>query len=132
MSLFDADWMQRFADAWNADSELVGALEKIGFNSVIGYGFTGEDAPRGVITVENGRVTAAGAYNDETLNWDIRAKEDQWRKWIAKPPGMTGLGMAFTTGKIKFPVGDYGAMLKDPAMAKPFIKTFSIMGQVGE
>ncbi|SIN70480.1 hypothetical protein SAMN05443662_0167 [Sulfurivirga caldicuralii] len=48
MTLFDAEWIQRFADAWNADSELTGALEKIGFNSVIGYGFTGGRTRRGV------------------------------------------------------------------------------------
>ena len=75
-------------------------------------------------------VTSGGAYNGEELNWDIRAKEDQWNKWIAKPPGMTGLGMAFTTGKMKFMVGDYGAMVKDPRMAGPFIKSFAAMAQV--
>jgi hypothetical protein len=49
---------------------------------------------------------------------------------IASPPGMMGLGMAFTTGKMKFVVGDYTAMIKDPRMAGPFIKSFSVMGQV--
>ena len=130
MALFDADWMAAFGEAWNNEPELSGALAEIGFNSVIGYGFPGDDAPQGVITVENGMVTSAGAYNGEELNWDIRAKEDQWNKWIAKPPGMTGLGMAFTTGKMKFIVGDYGAMVKDPRLAGPFIKSFSVMAQV--
>ena len=130
MALFDADWMSGFAAAWNNEPELSGALAEIGFNSVIGYGFTGDDAPTGVIVVENGQATNAGAYNGEELNWDIRAKEDQWNKWIAKPPGMTGLGMAFTTGKMKFIVGDYGAMVKDPRMAGPFIKSFAAMAEV--
>ncbi len=130
MALFDADWMAGFAEAWNNEPELSGALGEIGFNSVIGYGFTDDDAPTGVIVVENGQATSAGAYNGEELNWDIRAKEDQWNKWIAKPPGMTGLGMAFTTGKMKFIVGDYGAMVKDPRMAGPFIKSFAAMAQV--
>ena len=130
MALFDADWMVAFGEAWNNEPELSGALAAIGFNSAIGYGFPGDDAPRGFINVENGMVTSAGAYNGEELNWDIRAKEDQWNKWIAKPPGMTGLGMAFTTGKMKFVVGDYGAMVKDPRMAGPFIKSFAVMAQV--
>jgi hypothetical protein len=38
--------------------------------------------------------------------------------------------MAYTTGKMKFAVGDYGSMLKDPRMAGPFIKSFSVMGTV--
>ena len=128
--LFSADWMASFKDHWNGEADLTGPLAEIGFNSVIGYGFPGDDQPVGVITVENGQVTAAGAYNGEDMNWDIRATADQWQKWIAKPPGMMGLGMAFTSGKIKFKVGDYTAMIKDPRMAGPFIKSFSVMGKV--
>lgn len=127
--LFSEEWMQSFKEQWNAEPELSDALAKINFNSVIGYGFPGEDQPRGVITIENGKATNAGAYAGETLNWDLRASADQWSKWMAKPPGMMGLGTAFTTGKIKFAVGDYKGMLKDPRMAGPFIKSFSVMGR---
>ncbi len=130
MALFDENWMKRFAEVWNGDDELTGALGAIGFNSTIGYGVPDEDSPRGVLVVENGKVAHAGAWNGEALNWDIRASEEQWQKWMAKPPGMMGLGTAFTTGKLKFVVGNYGAMLKDPGMAKPFIRTFHLMGQV--
>jgi hypothetical protein len=128
--LFSAEWMTSFADHWNAEGDLIGPLADIGFNSVIGYGFPDDDRPSGVLVVENGKAVSAGAYDGEELNWDIRASADQWNKWIAKPPGMMGLGAAFTTGKMKFRVGDYGAMLKDPRMAKPFIKSFSVMGKV--
>ena len=128
--LFSDEWMKGYMEQWNADADLCNALAQIGFGSVIGYGFEGEDQPRGQITVENGRAVSAGAYNGETLNWDIRCADAQWKKWIAKPPGMMGLGMAFTSGKMKFKVGDYGSMLKDPRMAGPFIKTFSVMGRV--
>ena len=128
--LFSADWMAAFMEQWNGESELTGPLGEIGFNSVIGYGVPGEDAPRGVLAVENGQAVSAGAYDGQDLNWDIRASEDQWKKWIAKPPGMMGLGMAFTSGKMKFIVGDYSAMVKDPRMAGPFIKSFSVMGRV--
>jgi len=127
--VFSAAWMQRFMEQWNAEPELSDALAKIGFDSVIGYGFPGDDAPRGVLTVHQGKATAAGAYEGQNLNWDLRASADQWGKWMTNPPGMMGLGAAFTTGKIKFLVGDYKAMLKDPRMAGPFIKSFSVMGR---
>ena len=127
--LFSEEWMQSFMTQWNAESDLVGALAQIGFSSVIGYGFEGEEQPRGVITVEDGKAVAAGAYSGESLNWDIRCSEAQWKKWIGKPPGMMGLGVAFTSGKMKFKVGDYASMLKDPRMAGPFIKSFSVMGK---
>ncbi|MCG8428733.1 MAG: SCP-2 sterol transfer family protein [Chromatiales bacterium] len=127
--LFTDQWMKNFMEQWNAEPELSGALEQIGFSSVIGYGFEGDDQPKGVLTVESGKAVAAGAYDGETLNWDIRCSEGQWQKWIGKPPGMMGLGMAFTSGKMKFKVGDYGAMIKDPRMAGPFIKSFSVMAK---
>ena len=128
--LFSDDWMKGYMDAWNNDPELADALAEINFSSVIGYGFLGDDTPAGVMTVENGKVVSAGAYDGETLNWDIRAKPDNWNKWLSKGIGMAGLGMAYTTGKMKFVVGDYSAMLKDPRMAGPFIKSFSVMGTV--
>ncbi len=128
--LFSAEWMAEFAEKWNQEADLVGPLSEIGFTSNIGYGFPDDDQPRGVLTVVDGKATSGGAYDGEDLNWDIRASEAQWQKWISKPPGMMGLGAAFTTGKMKFKVGDYGAMLKEPKMAKPFIKSFSVMGQV--
>ncbi|MCU0766145.1 MAG: SCP-2 sterol transfer family protein [Gammaproteobacteria bacterium] len=127
--LFSDAWMKSFMQQWNAEPELSDALAQIGFNSVIGYGYPDDAQARGVLTVENGKAVAAGAYAGETLSWDIRASADQWQKWVKDPPGMMKLGMAFTTGKMKFKVGDYGAMIKDPRMAGPFIKSFSVMGR---
>ncbi|APZ43183.1 SCP-2 sterol transfer family protein [Acidihalobacter ferrooxydans] len=128
--LFSPDWMNRFAEEWNKEPDLSDALAKIDFGSTIGYGFPDDAEPKGVLVVENGKATTAGPYDGQTLSWDIRATAGQWEKWMKKPPGMTGLGLAFTTGKIKFKVGDYGSMLKDPRMAGPFIKSFSVMGRV--
>ena len=128
--LFSDEWMKSFMDAWNNEPGLSDALAKIDFDSVIGYGFQGDDGPTGVITVEKGKVTAAGAYNGESLSWDIRAKPANWEKWLNKGVGMAGLGIAYTTGKMKFVVGDYMAMVKDPRMAGPFIKSFSVMGTI--
>lgn len=128
--LFSDEWMKGFMDEWNDESSLSDALAEINFNSNIGYGFPGDDGPRGVLVVENGKATSAGAFDGQDLNWDIRASEDQWNKWMTKPPGMMGLGAAFTTRKMVFEVGDYGSMLKDPRMAGPFIKSFSVMSLV--
>ena len=127
--LFSDEWMKSFMNQWNAEPELSDALAKINFNSVIGYGFDGEDAPRGVLVVENGKATDAGAYAGQSLNWDLRATPDNWAKWMDKPPGMMGLGMAYTSRKLKFKLGDYSAMVKDPRMAGPFIKSFAVMGR---
>lgn len=128
--LFSDEWMKGFMAEWNDESSLSDALAEISFSSTIGYGFPGDDAPAGVLVVENGKATAAGAYNGESLNWDIRASQAQWEKWMSKPPGMMGLGTAFTTRKMVFETGDYTAMIKDPRMAGPFIKSFSVMSLV--
>ena len=128
-NLFNDEWMKRFQSIWNSDPELTSPLQEINFTSIIGYGFPDDAEPRGVLVVEGGKVVDAGEYGGQDMNWDIRASEGQWEKWIGKPPGMMGLGAAFTTGKMKFLVGDYGSMIKDPRMAKPFIKSFSVMAR---
>ncbi len=128
--MFSEDWMKDFMGKWNSEPDLAQALEKIGFNSTIAYGYDGEEDPRGYIKVENGHVVSAGKYNGEPVNWDLRASPDHWTKWMGSPPGMMGLGMAYTSRKLKFKVGDYGSMIKDPRMAGPFIKSFTVMGRV--
>ena len=129
--LFSDEWMKGLMVEWNNDPEVKDKLAEIGFNSVITCGFKDEGDPRGVFVVENGECVRAGDYNGEKPDWDMRAKEKDWMKWMEKGIGMAGLGMAFTTGKLKFIEGDYKGMLKDPRMAKPFIKSFSLMGKVG-
>lgn len=128
--LFSAEWMARFQEEWNKEPELADALGKIHFNSTIAYGIEGEAAPRGVLVVEEGRAVKGVVYTNEPLNWDLRASQESWEKWVAKGIGMMGLGMAYTTRKLKFEVGDYGAMVSDPRMAAPFIKSFTVMGRV--
>lgn len=130
MNVFKDDWMKKYQDAWNSEPALADALQQINFNSVIGYGFIGDDQPTGVINVENGHVVSAGEYKGEALNWDLRASSEHWDKWVKSPPGMMVLGMAYTTGKLKFLVGDYSAMVKDPRMAGPFIKSFAVMAKI--
>ena len=128
--LFSEEWMQSFMTAWNNESDLSKPLAEIGFNSTIAYGFDNDEPAIGYIKIENGVAVAAGAYNGETINWDLRASEDNWQKWMKKGIGMMGLGLAYTSRKLKFKEGDYSAMVKDPRMAKPFIKSFSAMGHV--
>ena len=128
--LFSAEWMAKFQEEWNKEPELSGALEKIGFTSTIAYGFVDEDKPRGVLVIENGKATSGGAFDGQPLNWDLRASKGDWEGWQKKPPGLMGLGMAYTSRKIRFNVGDYAGMIKDPRMAAPFIKSFQVMGRV--
>lgn len=58
--LFSDEWMKSFMDQWNAEPALSEALVRINFNSVIAYGFYGEDIPRGVIFIEKGVAVSAG------------------------------------------------------------------------
>ncbi len=128
--LFSDEWMKKFMEQWNAEPDLSDALAKINFNSTIGYGFDKEDKPRGILVVKDGKAVDAGVYADQELNWDLRATEASWKQWLENGLGMAGLGMAYVSGKMKFKKGDYTAMIKDPRMATPFIKSFTVMGQV--
>jgi hypothetical protein len=130
-ALFSDEWMKQLMDAWNGEPEVKDKLAEIGFNSVICCGFKDEDDPRGVFVVENGVCVRAGSWDGERADWDMRANLDDWLKWVKKGIGMAGLGMAAGTGKLKFKVGDYKSMLKDPRMAGPFVKSFGLMQQVG-
>jgi len=130
MALFDDEWMKGFQEQWNTAPNLSGALAKINFNSVIGYGYPKDETCLGFINVVDGVVTEAGAYDGRELSWDMRAEQKNWEKWLKKEIGMTGLGLAFTTGKLKFKCGDFKGMISDPRMAGPFIKSFGAMGRV--
>ena len=130
--LFSAEWMNSFKDAWNKNSEITETLDKIDFNSIIAYGFKGDDKPLGVIKVEKGIVTSAGAYNDEELNWDLRAPKETWDKWLAAENGPSKLDLFKPAwlGGLKFKKGNYTAMMKNPSMMGPFLKSFTVMGQI--
>jgi hypothetical protein len=128
--LFSEAWMKSYMEEWNKEPELSDKLADINFSSKIAYGMANEDKPRGILVIENGKATSAGAYNDEEVNWDLRASEESWNKWIEKGLGMASLGAAYVGGKLKFKTGDYKAMIKDPRMAGPFVKSFTVMGRV--
>ena len=130
MALFDDTWMKAYQQQWNTESKLKAPLAQINFNSIIGYGFPKDEDCTGYIKIENGECVEAGAYDGQVLNWDMRAEEKNWIKWLSKEIGMTGLGLAVTTGKLKFRRGDFKGMISDPRMAGPFIKSFGAMGRV--
>ena len=128
--LFSPEWMKTFGELWNADAEIVNGLAKIHFNSVSGYGFEDQDKPIGILVVQEGKVVFAGAYDSQSLNWDLRADRHHWQKWTTRGLDMLGLSMAYMSRKLQFRVGDYTAMIKDPRMAGPFIKSFAVMSKV--
>ncbi len=128
--LFSPEWMAAFAAEWNSDPHLGPALGEIDFTSNVAYGILGDDRPMGVLHVQKGMAVSSGAYAGEPLNWDIRASRETWESWLKSPPNMMKLGVAYTTKKLQFQVGDYGAMIRDPRMAGPFIKSFDAMSRV--
>lgn len=129
--LFSDEWMNELKEAWNASDEVRGKLAEINFSSTIACGFKGDAQPTGVFVVENGECVRAGSFDGENVDWDMRADKKNWMKWIDKPLGMGTMGMAVTMGKLKFAQGDFGAMIKDPRMAVPFVKSFSLMSDIG-
>lgn len=129
--ILSAEWMNQLKDEWNADPEVKDALAKINFSSVICCGFKDEPNPRGVFIVEKGEAVRAGAWNGEEASWDMRADKSNWLKWTKDPLGMASMGLAVTMGKLKFAKGDFKAMLKDPSMAGPFVKSFGLMAKIG-
>jgi hypothetical protein len=128
--LFSPEWMDDYKNAWNAEPKLTEPLGEIDFCSAIAYGYLTEDKPRGVLIVENGKATFGGAYENQELSWDIRASAELWNQWMEKPPAMTQIGLAYTTRRMQFKTGDYAAMLREPRMAGPFIKSFETMGSM--
>jgi hypothetical protein len=127
--LFSKEWVSNFMHQWNAEPDLIKPLEKAGFSSVIGYGFDKEDKPAAYVSIENGKITDAGLYEDQKLDLDVRCGKSLWKKWLKKPPGMVSMGMAFSAGKIKLKVGDFKAIMKDSRIGSSFIRSFTVMAR---
>lgn len=125
--LFSKDWMESFQQRWNSDPEIKDVLSELGFNAVIGYGYSNDPSPSAMVRIEQGKIVYAGDYQGQQLTWDLRAEPDQWQQWMDKPPNMIALGIAFSTGKIVFETGDYSSMMKEPRFAGPFVKSFEAM-----
>ncbi|MDH5649119.1 MAG: SCP-2 sterol transfer family protein [Gammaproteobacteria bacterium] len=125
--IFSKEWLQEFALLWNADKEMVQGLKKADFHSAIAYGYKGERDPRGVIFVEDGKVILVSEYQNQALNWDLRADIMDWKTWITKGFGLANLGIAVAQGKLEFKQGEYRKMISNPSLAKPFLRHFELM-----
>ena len=129
--LFSTAWMSELQNRWNASEEIVVPLAEAGFSARIGYGFKGDENPHGLLVIENGVVTHAGEYDGGPLDWDLRADPDTWFEWINGGFGLTKLGPAVATGALQFVTGNYRQMIRNPALANPFLHHFSLMHEVG-
>ena len=129
--LFTESWMHVLQQKWNADPEIVGPLGVAGFSARIAYGFKGEDKPRGVMVIENGKVIESGNYVDGPLDWDLRAEPSNWKKWIDEGFGLTKLGPAVATGALQFASGNYRQMIRNPSLSHPFLHHFKLISEIG-
>lgn len=127
--LFSVDWTLNYKKMWNSDEGIAEELSRAGFNSVVAFGIEGEEQPRCVFGIAEGKIVSAGPPTDENINWDLRASAEEWTKLLEKPPGLMKLGLAYTSRKIKFHKGDYAVMIKDPSLSTAFVKCFSLMSK---
>jgi len=124
--LFSKQWMIEFGKAWNADKEMTDSLRKADFHASIAYGFQEEEKPRGVLFIDTGKVISAGEYDNEVLDWDLRAEIMEWKNWITKGFGLTNLGVAVAQGT----QGEFRKMISNPALATPFLRHFELMSGI--
>ena len=128
--LFNENWMKRFQSEWNKNTQQAKMTELQNGKLTIGYGFPEEGSPRGCIVLKNDQIIEAGQYRGQSLDWDLRAKELHWKDWLSREIGSSSIGLAYTTGKLKFLCGDYWQIIKNPEIRQSFIKGFSVMGRI--
>ncbi len=128
--LFSESWMWKLKEKWNQEPRVFEPLQKAGFVAMIGYGFKGEDTPRGVISIIGGKIVAAGEYNNEKLDWDLRAAPDSWKLWLQDGFGLARLGPAVAMRRLQFVVGNYRQMIRNPALSHPFLHHFNLMTSI--
>ncbi len=96
-NLFSEDWGDRFSKKWNSNTEMVSQLAAANFDAIVAFGHIDESTPKVYIHIAQGRITATVPHEhqpDTTVDWDLRAKPEQWLKWRGNGPGITGLGVA--------------------------------------
>lgn len=128
--LFSEAWMQALQQKWNGDKAVVEPLQKAAFCARIAYGYKNEEQPRGMMVIENGQVTQAGAYDGGALDWDLRADPEKWQDWIDSGFGLTRLGPAVATGALQFAQGNYRQMIRNPSLSHPFLHHFELMSSI--
>ena len=60
--LFSDEWAQAYMDAWNADDEITGSLERAGFNSVVAFGLPEDNDPAFVMSIQNGKISSINNF----------------------------------------------------------------------
>ena len=130
IKIFSDSWMQAFANLWNDDKEMIEKLSEANFTSTIGFGFTGDDIPVGIVEVKDGAIIYAGEFRNQSLDWDLRADVDAWKEWLTDGFGFNKLGVSVSSGKLQFVTGDYRQMIRYPNMAGPFLRHFELMAQL--
>lgn len=128
--VFSAPWMKSLADAWNGDGKMVDDLTKVGFDGNIGFGYIDGERPRGFLEVRQGKVVNAGDYIAQELDWDLRAKPEDWQLWMTEGFGLARLGFTTATGRLRFVAGNYRQMVRNPALARPFLRIFELMAAI--
>ncbi|MEN8170854.1 MAG: SCP-2 sterol transfer family protein [Pseudomonadota bacterium] len=128
--LFSDSWMKQLQVKWNASMEITTPLADAGFSARIAYGFKGEEKARGLLVIKDGVVSAAGDYDGEEVDWDLRAAPDKWVAWIEDGFGLTKLGPAVATGALQFATGNYRQMIRNPSLANPFMSHFKLMQDI--
>lgn len=128
--LFSELWMQTFGHCWLNDSEINRLLSNQNFNAVIGYGFTDNPHPHGVITIINNRIQSAEVFNGHTLNWDLRARPETWKRWLTEGFRLERMGYVLANRELIFESGDYRKMLHMPRLASAFLRSFELMQKV--
>ncbi|RMG51462.1 MAG: SCP-2 sterol transfer family protein [Gammaproteobacteria bacterium] len=126
--LFSEQWAERFVRLWNGDEGLVSSLADKGFCAVVAFGLTDEPLPRCHFEIERGNLGRIGAGGRQP-DWDVRATPDRWAAWLEHPPGLLSIGMAYASSELQFFRGDYITMIKDPAMAGPFVKCLELVSR---
>lgn len=128
-TFFTDAWVKALPEKWNRDPDMTTPLGQANFNAVIAFGLSSDLDPRVIIKVTNGRIEKAEMYRGGAyeLDWDLRATAETWSKWQTSGLGLTGLGVAVSSGALEFRKGDYRKLIRTPALAGPFLKFFSLL-----
>lgn len=129
-SLFSDAWMRAYMDAWNADPSVHEEFRRADFSGAIGYGFPGDEQATGMLVIEKGRATHAGAYDGRPLTIDMRAEPDFWAAWVARGVDAMTVGIAYASQMLEFRQGDYKQLEKDKRWVRPFIRSFNVMPRI--
>lgn len=130
VDLFLREWVEGFANRWNADPDMVGPLGKAGFSAIVAFGYTDEENPSILLEIQDGKVVKAGTFSatsNPKPDWDLRATLAQWEIWKKEGLGLSKLGVTVSNGQLQFRAGDYRKMIRTPELAAPFLRCFQLL-----